>query len=160
GPVDFAWQFDFTGNLDCVWERPLLSTWFELLTSFCRVILHDRRGTGLSSRDRPPPNLETRAADLRQVLDHVGSHRTVVGAAFEGMAPGVLLAATEPERVAGLVWWYPSPRTLWAPDFPWGESPESVEQDLRALESWGSVRYGQSWADDWADNMGAGGPSD
>ena len=106
--MDIAWQFDWCGNLDCVWERPFHGAWFEALASFARVILHDRRGTGLSSRDTPPPNLETRAADLLAVLDEVGSRSTVIAATFEGLAPGLLLAGTDPDRVRGLVWWDPA----------------------------------------------------
>ncbi len=150
GPVDIAWQFDWCGNLDCVWERPFHAPWFEALASFGRVILHDRRATGLSSRDTPPPNLETRAADLLAVLDEVGSRSTVIAALFEGLAPGVLLAATDPDRVRGLVWWNPSPRTAWAHDYPWGEDPEAMQKELRGLQHWGSLEYAQSWADQFA----------
>lgn len=70
GPVDFVWQFDHTGDVDLVWEHPELGSWFRELAGFCRIILHDRRGTGLSSRNVPPPNLETRASDLRLVPRH------------------------------------------------------------------------------------------
>ncbi len=147
GLIDIAWQFDWCGHLDCVWERPFHAPWFEALASFGRVILHDRRGTGLSSRDTPPPNLETRAADLRAVLDEVHSQSTIIAALFEGLAPGVLLAATDPDRVRGLVWWAPTPRTAWAHDYPWGERPEAIDQELRDLQHWGSLEYGEIWAD-------------
>ncbi len=110
------------------------------LASFGRLILHDRRATGLSSRNVDPPNLETRAADLRVVLDEVGSQSTVIGGWFEDAAPGVLLAATDPDRVRGLVWWNPTPRTTWAHDYPWGWSPEEVEADLAGLAALGHHR--------------------
>ena len=64
GPVDLVWQFDFFGNVDVVWEQPRYSSWWSELASFSRLILHDRRGTGLSSRNVPVPNLETRVQDL------------------------------------------------------------------------------------------------
>jgi class 3 adenylate cyclase len=142
GPIDLAWQFDFTGNVDVMWEHPRLGPFLTATSSFCRVILHDRRGTGLSSRNVPPPNLETRVSDLRLVLDTVGSDRPVLAASAEGGAPNVLLAATEPERVRSIVWFEPLPRCVWTPDFPWGVKPEYVERDQRSLDLWGTNEYG------------------
>ena len=72
-PVDVAWQFDFVGNVDLVWDDTIFGALFRGIASFSRLILHDRRGTGLSSRNVSPPNLETRVADLRAVLDAVES---------------------------------------------------------------------------------------
>ena len=83
GPIDIAWQLDFGGNLDVWWESGWIRGWFEGLASFGRPILHDWRGCGLSSRDVPVPNLETRTDDLRAVLDEVGSTSTVIGGWFE-----------------------------------------------------------------------------
>ncbi len=154
GPVDIAWQFDFFGNLDCAWDSPMGAAWYDALASLGRVILHDRRGTGLSTRNTNPPNLETQTADLRVVLDHVGSRSTVIAGQFGGLAPGVLLAATHPDRVRGLVWWNPTPRTTWAPDYPWGWGPAQIEEELRGLEHWGTAEYGQAWADQFAGEDG------
>jgi class 3 adenylate cyclase/pimeloyl-ACP methyl ester carboxylesterase len=153
GPVDIAWQFDFFGNLDCAWDSPTDGAWYEALASFGRLILHDRRGTGLSTRTNPP-NLETQAADLRLVLDHVGSTNTIIGGMIGALAPGVLLAATHPDRVRGLVWWHPTPRSFWAPDYPWGWGPAQIEEDLRMQELWGTAEYGQAWADLMAGELG------
>ena len=129
GPIDLVWQFDFLGNVDLVWEWPGLRGWLPGLASFCRVILHDRRGTGLSSRNVAPPNLETRVSDLRLVLDAVGSDRPVLAGYSEAGAPNVLFAATNPERVRSIVWLSPLPRVLWTPDFPWGAKPDYIERD-------------------------------
>ena len=148
GPIDIAWQFDFGGNLDVWWEFAWMRDWFEGLASLGRLILHDPRGFGLSSRDVPVPNLETRTDDLRAVLDHVGSTSVVVGGWFEGLAPGVLLAAGDPARVRALVWWSPAPRTAWAPDYPWGQGPDDVAHALEALAHWGTVESGEAWANE------------
>jgi len=99
GPLDLVWQFDHTGDVDLAWESPLMGTLLRSLAGFSRVILHDRRGTGLSSRNVPPPNLETRVSDLRVVLEAVGSDRPVLAGVLEGGAPNVLFAATYPEQV-------------------------------------------------------------
>ena len=63
-PIDLVWQFDYFSDLDVMWESPRWDTFFRALAGFSRVILYDRRGTGLSSRNVPAANLETRVADL------------------------------------------------------------------------------------------------
>jgi class 3 adenylate cyclase/pimeloyl-ACP methyl ester carboxylesterase len=147
GPVDLAWGFDFSGNVDLAWEWPDTGAFLRALARSCRLILHDRRGTGLSSRNVAPPNLETRVSDLRLVLDAVGSERPVLAGINEAGSPHVLFAATEPERVRSIVWLEPFPCVMWAPDFPWGVTAEYVEQEERSLELWGTNEYGQGWAE-------------
>ena len=153
GPVDIAWQADFAGSLDVWWELEWDRMWLEGLASFARLILHDWRATGLSSRNVAVPNLETRAQDLRAVLDAVGSRSTVMGAWFESLAPCVLIAASDPARVRGLVWWNPSPRTAWAPDYPWGDGPDEVAREREALKRWATMEHSQAWADDLSENL-------
>ena len=147
GSVDVAWQFDFVGNVDVVWESVFFGPLFRGIASFARLILHDRRGTGLSSRNVPPPNLETRVADLRVVLDAVGSERPVLAGAIEAGAPMVLLAASSPERVQSIVWWSPSARSVWSPDYPWGAGPEYVDANEREMEHWGTLEGARIWAE-------------
>jgi class 3 adenylate cyclase len=143
GPIDIVWQFEWIGNVDTVWEFRPFADWFRGLASFSRLILHDRRGTGASSRNVTFPNLETRVADLRAVLRAVDSERAVLGGTLEGGAPNVLFAATAPERVHSLFWWYPAPRTTQAADYPFGATDELLARagaDTR--EHWGTDRYG------------------
>ena len=151
GPVDVAWQFPFLGNVDLLWEAPVFGTLLRGIASFARLILHDRRGTGLSSRNVPPPDLETRVADLRVVLDAVGSERPVLGGLSEGGAANALLAASSPERVQSIVWWGPVARNVWSPDYPWGVGPEYVEANERELQHWGTLEGARIWAE--ADSM-------
>ena len=159
GPVDLAWQFDFYGNIDVIWEG-LFGRWlFESLAGFSRLILHDRRATGLSSRNVPAPNLETRMADLRAVLEAVGSTEVVLGGWFESMAPCVLLAASEPDTVRALTWWNPLARTIWSPDYPWGWGPDEVQRELASLEHWGTIEHALAWADQFVRDSGVR-PSD
>jgi class 3 adenylate cyclase len=145
GPIDLVVQIDFPGNIDLDFEDPLSNAFYDALTSFGRVITHDRRGTGLSSRNVRPPNLETRVSDLESVLDRVGSERPVLIAPFESGAPNVLFAATRPERVHSIVWFEPMARSVWTPDYPWGYRPEDVEADLKSLESFGTIEYGRAF---------------
>ena len=147
GPVDLVWQPDWPGNIDMEWEVPAVRTLLIALASFARVILHDHRGVGLSSRNVRIPNLETRVADLLVVLDAAQSQRpTLVGVGASG-AVNALLAATRPERVAGLVWIDPAPRYAWAEDNPWGRTEEEMKTEFRDLQFWGSSEYGRAFAD-------------
>jgi class 3 adenylate cyclase/pimeloyl-ACP methyl ester carboxylesterase len=146
GPIDLAWEFDFIGNVDLAWDWPVTGPLLRALSQSCRVILHDRRGAGLSSRNVSAPNLETRVGDMRLVLDTVGSERPVLAGINEAGAPNVVFAATQPERVRSIVWLDPLPRVVWAPDFQWGLRRPYVEVEERSLDLWGTNDYGVAWA--------------
>jgi class 3 adenylate cyclase/pimeloyl-ACP methyl ester carboxylesterase len=144
GPVDMVFQFDYFSNVDLLWETPTGSTLREL-AKFLRLILHDRRATGLSSRNVAVPNLETRVSDLQCVLDAAGSERPVLCGMREAGAPNALLAASDPDRVRSLIWYGPSAKERWSPDYPWGASPEYAEMDERALDYWGTDEWARSF---------------
>jgi class 3 adenylate cyclase len=149
GP-DLAWQLDYQNNVEDGWEDPVGSAWYPALARFSRLILHDRRGVGLSSRNVPPPNLETRVADLEVVLDTAGADRVVLGGVFESGAPNVLFAASHPERVRSIVWIEPMARCTWIQDYPWGYRPEEIEAEQLLLELWGTPEYGRAFQADQA----------
>src|SRR5437773_10921537 len=86
----------------------MLVRFIEELAGFARVIMLDKRGTGLSDRVREVPTLETRMDDLRAVMEDAGSERAILWTAQEGARLATLFAATSPERVAGLVLFDPS----------------------------------------------------
>jgi class 3 adenylate cyclase len=147
GPIDLAMDFHaFTGNVDLIWEEPDWGPILVGLTEFARLIIHDRRGSGASSRNVPPPNLETRAADLLVVLDAVGSAAPVLGAAASTGAMHALFAATNPDRTSGLTWNYPRARLAWAPDYPWGQGSEAFETAVADGEKWGTTEYARELA--------------
>ena len=147
GPVDFAGDFHaFAGNVDLIWEEPDLGPLLVRFSEFVRLIIHDRRGSGASTRSVPPPNLETRAADLLTVLDTVGSETPVLGAAASTGAMHALFAATHPDRTSGLFWNYPRARLAWAPDYPWGQGPEVFEAELGQTATWGTTEHARELA--------------
>jgi class 3 adenylate cyclase len=148
GPVDVLEQVDWPGNIDMMWEDPQSRLWYSELASFARLILHDRRGIGLSSRNVALPNLETRVADTLTVLDAVGSERAILSGTFEAGAPNALLAATIPDRVLAMVWIEPNPRLAWAGDYPWGRTQQDREAEFREIELWGTMAYGHVLAAD------------
>jgi pimeloyl-ACP methyl ester carboxylesterase len=149
GPVDVAFGFHYFGsNVDLIWDEP---DWRPFLVGFsevARLILHDRRGLGVSSRNVPPPNLETQMADLRTVLDAAGSDSPILASGSLSSAVHVLFAATHPDRTGGLIWNNPKARAAWAPDYPWGSTPEEVDRDLELrAESWGTFADARSIAE-------------
>ncbi len=121
--------------------EPAARSWFDLAAS-ARVALHDRRGTGLSDDMGGLPNLETRASDLLAVLDAAGQGRPTLLASGDGGMVAALLAATRPDRVAGLVWFQAGARSVAAPDWPHGRDPDEVERLAEAAETgWGTAAF-------------------
>jgi class 3 adenylate cyclase len=138
-PVDLVHVHGFAGNLDAEFENPHSAAFHERLCRFSRLILFDRRGTGLSDRMREAPTLETRMDDLRAVLDAVGSERAVLFGTFEAASMCLLFAATYPERVLALLLYNPVARGTWAPDYPWAEREDWLPTNLDELRrTWGS----------------------
>ena len=78
GPLDLVWVPGFISNLEVYWEEPTLARLLSRLSSFCRVILFDKRGTGLSDRVGAMPTLEDRMDDVRAVMDAAGSSRAAI----------------------------------------------------------------------------------
>ena len=147
GPVDVVMDLHaLAGNVDLIWDEPDWGPLLTGLTEFARLIIHDRRGSGASTRRAPPPNLETRAADLLRVLDAVGSESPVLGAGASTGAMHALFAATHPDRTSGLVWNYPRPRLAWAPDYPWGQPRDAFEAALAESRTWGTTEQAREQA--------------
>ena len=134
------WIAGYVSNVEFAWEEPLLARFFNRLARFSRLILFDKRGTGLS--DRVPrselPSLEERMDDVIAVLDAVGSERTALMGHSEGGNLAVLYAATYPERVTALVTAGIFAYRKWAPDYPWAQTREERERYVDQLErNWG-----------------------
>ena len=122
GPFDLVYVPGWLTNLDYGWENPLVERYYRRLASFSRLILFDKRGTGLS--DRVPnaelPTLEQRMDDVRAVMDAVGSERAAVMGHSDGGNMCVLFAATYPERTIALVTFGIYVKRIPSPDYPWG----------------------------------------
>jgi len=147
GPIDIVWQPDWPGNIDFEWEPFDGVSFLREFASFSRVITHDQRGIGLSSRNVAPADLETRVADLRTVLDAAGADRVVLCGIYNTGGVNALFAATYPERAQSLVWIDPGARSRWAPDYPWGRDAAYHDTEWAELELWGTSRYGQAHID-------------
>ncbi len=129
GPVDLVWIPGFVSHVEFAWTHPPLARLYRRVASFCRLILFDKRGTGMSDRVAPDyyPDFETRMIDVQAVMDAAGSERAVILGLSEGGPMAMLFAATYPERTVALVAYGETPRYAWAPDFPWGETDEQME---------------------------------
>ena len=104
GPPDIVVAPGAISHLEIEWEYPLYRRFFERLASFARVIRFDKRGTGLSDRlSDDLPTLEERADDIRAVMDAAGSERATIFGLSDGGAMACLMAASHPDRTAGLV---------------------------------------------------------
>ena len=122
GPVDLVYVPGWVSNLEVAWEHPGIARYFRRLAAFSRLILFDKRGTGLSDRVPPDrlPTLEQRMDDVRAVMDEVGSERAVVMGHSEGGNMCVLFAATYPERTEALITFGIYVKRVWSPDYPVG----------------------------------------
>jgi pimeloyl-ACP methyl ester carboxylesterase len=140
-PVDLIVVRGYISHLEVAWESPALASFYRRLASFCRLILFDKRGTGLS--DRVPedrlPTLEQRMDDVRAVMEAVGSERAAFLGASEAGPMCLLFAATYPERTLGLLLWGCFARYDWRLGFIgryWGG--DTVDEALDRLErEWG-----------------------
>jgi class 3 adenylate cyclase/pimeloyl-ACP methyl ester carboxylesterase len=140
GPVDLVFCPPFASNVELVWDVPPRRALNEALGSIARLIVFDKRGTGLSDRIAGVASLEERMDDVRAVMDAAGSARATLLGIADGGPLAILFAAAHPERCLGLVLWDTAPRYLWAPDFPQGARREEAEQQVREVErDWGTL---------------------
>ena len=139
GPVDLVLVPAFTSHLEQNHEWPGVVRWNARLVSFSRLIVFDKRSTGLSDHAPGPVVLEDTMQDVLAVLDAVGAERPAVCGDLEGAALSALFAATHPERTRALVLYAPLVKGTGSDDFPWALAPEL--QHLFAEQrstAWGS----------------------
>lgn len=154
GSTDIVWVRGITGDLLSTWEQPLLVRHVEGLAASGRVLMLDKRGTGLSDRVREVQSLETTMDDIRAVMDDVGSESALVWTGSTSTGIGVLFAATYPERCAGLSLFDPRVKGTRDDDYPWAPSAEEWRERLRAVRTgWGERGYLESLAREWAPGM-------
>jgi pimeloyl-ACP methyl ester carboxylesterase len=144
GPIDLVLVLGFTTHLELQWESPPMARFFERLSSFSRLIIFDKRGTGLSDPVTEAPTLEQRIDDVRAVMDAAGSERAALLGISEGGPMGVLFAATHPDRVSALVLHGAMGRTTEAPDYPWASPAEALRESAAEFIApyWGQQAEG------------------
>ena len=128
----------WVSNIDCFWEEPSMERFLKRLASFCRVILFDKRGTGLSDRITETPTLEERMDDVRAVMDAVGSKKAALLGYSEGGPMCTLFAATYPNRTRSIVMIGAYARRMQAADYPWGHTAQEDQAFINMIQNeWG-----------------------
>lgn len=138
GPVDLIYASGWLHNIDVVWEHAGYNRFLSRLAERCRLILFDKRGTGMSDRDVGAPTLEERTDDIRAVMEATGSRKTSIFGVSEGANMATMFAAIYPERVSSitLVGCYACKK--WKPDWPHGQKRADFENMIKLLEeNWG-----------------------
>ena len=138
GPIDLVFVMGWVSHLEYYWREPSFARFLRRLAGFSRLILFDKRGTGLSDPVTEMPTLEQRMDDVRAVLDAVGSERAALLGVSEGGPMCALFAATYPGRTEALVMVGTYARRACAPDYPWAPTAEEREAFCREIvEHWG-----------------------
>ncbi len=153
GPVDVVFVPGWFSNVELIWDSPWQKNFFRRLSAFSRVLLFDKRGTGLSDRETAALTLEDRMDDVRVVMDAAGSDRAVLMGNSEGGPMCALFTATYPARTNGLIMMGSYARRISTDDYPWGASPEAYAALVERMETdWGSAIDITSRAPSLADN--------
>jgi pimeloyl-ACP methyl ester carboxylesterase/DNA-binding CsgD family transcriptional regulator len=144
GPVDLVLGPGFVSHLEYAWEEPAFARYLRRLAAFSRLILFDKRGTGLSDRTAGVAPLDERMDDVRAVMDAAASARAVLFGSSESGPLMALFAATYPARVAALILYGTFASAVRAPDYPWRPAADEVAARLDARartlhETWGTA---------------------
>ena len=139
-PLDLVFVMGWVSHVEYFWREPSFARFLLRLASFSRLILFDKRGTGLS--DRVPinqlPTLEQRMDDVRAVMDAVGSERAALCGVSEGGPMCSLFAATYPEKTLALVMIGTYAKRIRDAEYPWGPTAEQREQFFEVMrKQWG-----------------------
>ena len=139
GPFDLVFSPSPVSNLEVAWEWPPFARFLRRLASFSRLILFDKRGTGLSDRVTDAATLEERMDDVRAVMDVAGSERAALFGSSEGGPMALLFAATYPDRVSSLVLYGSYAKAINSADYSSGVDLEVFEIGMQLMaEEWGS----------------------
>jgi pimeloyl-ACP methyl ester carboxylesterase len=140
GPIDLVMVPGWVSHLEMAWRQPLLAHFYTRLSSFSRLILFDKRGTGLSDRVEPSqlPTLEQRMDDVRAVMDAADSERAAVYGLSEGGVMAMLFAATHPDRCQALITFGTYACRIYNTEYPWAPTPEARRAAYDQIETvWG-----------------------
>ena len=138
GALDLVWIPSMAHHVELAWESPAHARFLNRLASISRLIVFDKRGTGMSDRLVGGETLEARMDDIRMVMDAAGSERAVLFGLGDGGLLCVLFAATYPDRTSGLVLMHSTPRLVRAPELPWLPSRGDMEKRAEEISrGWG-----------------------
>lgn len=142
GPLDLVVVPGWVSHVEYLWDDPNYASYLRRLAAFSRLIVFDKRGTGLSDRVSPTelPTLEQRMEDVRAVMDAANSKKAALLGVSEGGPMCALFAATYPERTSALIMYGTYARWVRDPDYPWAPTREDHERAFGAYEQgWGTA---------------------
>lgn len=138
GPIDLVYIPGWVSNIDLMWACPELVDFLQELSKIARVILFDKRGTGLSDRVVELSTIEERMDDIRAVMDAVGSEKAILFGHSEGGSVSALFAATYPNRTISLITFGVFAKRRYADDYPWAPTDEERQKVYDMIEHrWG-----------------------
>ncbi len=147
GPGDLVYIPAWVSHLELTWEDTARASFLRQLADLTRVTVFDKRGSGLSDRLKSIPDLEDLTQDIQAVMDACQIERAVLFGVSSGAGMAALFAATNPDRVRGLVMHSPRARARWAPDYPWGMRPGDFENELASIRrGWDSGEFVRTYA--------------
>jgi pimeloyl-ACP methyl ester carboxylesterase/class 3 adenylate cyclase len=139
GAIDLVFVPGFVSNVEAVWDFTDHANFLRRLASFCRLIIFDKRGTGMSDRGSQLFSLEQRMEDVHAVMDAAGSERAALFGLSEGGPMSILFAASYPQRTTALILCGAYAKRSWAPDYPFGWKEEKWKEVLDNVERhWGT----------------------
>jgi len=142
GPTDLILVPGFVSHVEVAWEEPRLAHFLSRLASFSRLIVFDKRGTGMSDPVASPPSMEERMDDIRAVMDAAGSAQGSIFGISEGGTLSLLFSLAHPERTEGLIMYGSWARRLSGPDYPYGPSAEQLDEVVSGMDrAWSSGEW-------------------
>jgi len=139
GPVDLIYVHGWVSNIDMMWLDPKITYCLNKLAGFARLIIFDKRGTGLSDRVNPTCTLNERMDDILSVMNAAGSKKAVFFGHSEGGTISTLFAATYPERTISLINIGTFAKRTYSPDYPWAPTPEERQGFYDSITNgWGN----------------------
>lgn len=140
GPIDLILVAGWVSNVEEMWNQPEMAAWLNQLSQFCRLIIFDKRGTGLSDRVETGrlPGITQRMQDLRAIVEAAGSEKVAVLGLSEGGPLATLFAVEYPEMVSHLILYGSYARWIPDADYPWGLSRRQHQKTLDHMQmNWG-----------------------
>ena len=138
GPPDLVLVPGFVSHVEAAWEWPYLARFLHRLASFARLIVFDKRGTGMSDPMMRAPTLHERMDDIRAVMDAAGTARAPLFGVSEGGALSIAFASAHQDRAASLILYGSYAKKVAENDYPWGLAPAQLERFLE--------RFDEAWA--------------
>ncbi len=137
GPVDIIYIPGWVSNIDMMWAEPRLAAFLTRLSLFSRLILFDKRGTGLSDRTDEYSTMEERMDDINAVMDATHSEKAFLFSHSEGGSVSLLFSLNYPERTLGVIGFGIFAKRRFSEDYPWAPTDEEREvSNLLIEENW------------------------